>query len=176
MKDELEKLKRVKAKRRKRSTINERICNTEAVRSFHHYGWGAYKIPDVLGSKFTGDKPCDIIAESPKGRYVAVEGKLIKKWCKLSPSILRPNQIFELNRAKRSFLFLYIRIKANKEKGTKRVHKLCVIDWKEDGKWILKNGVVKYLLEEQEIGRWLEPLKDKNGKTIYDIRKILNKD
>lgn len=179
MKDELEKLRRVKSKKRKRSTVNERTCNTEAVRSLHHYGWGAYKIPDTMGSRFTSDKPCDIIACSPKGRYVAIEGKMMKRLSSFSAKVLRPNQIFELDRATlkckgRAFIFLYVRIQADKEKGIKRVHKLCVLDWKVHRKALLGKGYSKNQIMYQGVGLWLDAEKNKNGKTIYNLKRILS--
>jgi hypothetical protein len=174
MKDELEKLKRVKAKKRKKSSINERACNTDAVRSFHHYGWGAYKLADTLGANFTPEKPCDIICESPKGRYVPVESKLIKKYGVFNSGAFQPSQIFELNRAKRSFVFLFVKIPPDKAKGTKRVNKLCVLDWKIHGKRILTTGISLEELKAEKFGMWLDPFKQQQSeKTIYDIRRIL---
>jgi len=180
MRNELELLKRVKSKKRKRSTINEAVGNTEAVRSLHHIGWGAYKIPDTMGSRFTSDKPCDIIACSPKGRYVAIEGKMIKKWCSFNAKVLRPNQIFELDRATlkckgRAFVFLYVRIQADKEKGTQRVHKLCVFDWKLHRGSLINKGYSIEAIKTQSVGVWFDPIKNKNGKTIYNLRKLLKR-
>lgn len=177
MKDELEKLKRVKIKKRKRSSITEAVGNTEAVRSFHHYGFGAYKISDVQGSRFTETKPCDILVCSPKGRYIAVEGKMIKKWCSFGGNVLRPNQIFELEgtsikRKGRAFIFLYVRIPPNKIKGTKRVHKLVVFDWAKYRKIFMGRGISIEDMRNKKYGVWIDPFKRPDGKIIYDIRKI----
>lgn len=158
--------------------MKENIGNTEAVRSFKYFGWGAYKLSDVRGSRFTETKPCDVIACSPKGRYVAVEGKMIKMWEGLSKNALRPNQVIELDGASikrrgRAFVFLYIRIKADRAKGTKRVCKLVVLDWNTYREKLLTQGISVKEIREQSIGVWLDPLKDKDDKLIWPVKNLL---
>jgi hypothetical protein len=159
--------------------MKEALGNTEAVRSLKHYGWGAYKLSDVRGSRFTETKPCDVIACSPKGRYVAIEGKMIKRWEGLSKDALRPNQVIELDGASirrkgRSFVFLYLRIKADPKKGLKRVLKLVVLDWNTYRDQLLTVGIPVSALRDQSIGVWLDPLSDRDGKIIWPIKNLLS--
>jgi hypothetical protein len=169
----------------KRSSIVERVGNTEAVRSFRKFGWGAYKISDVQGSRFTETKPCDIIAQSPKGLYVAVEGKMIKKWAKVSAKLFRPNQIEELDgackRNGKAFLFVYVRIQPNKEKNIERVHALLVFDWKKYRNRLMTVGIGAKELRERLHGIFIPVEKEvieRKGKEpvvryFYDIRGIM---
>jgi hypothetical protein len=157
--------------------MKESLCNTDAVRSFKHYGYGAHKISDI-GGRTAGAKPCDIIARSPKGRYIAVEGKMMKQWASFSSKVLRPNQRDELDGAAntqegRGFVFLYVRINAVPGKS-KREHWLVVFDWKEY-KGTLDLGLRINEMRDRIHGLWLPPLKDKRGKTIYDIRQIMRR-
>lgn len=158
--------------------MKENIGNTEVVRSLRHYKWGATKLSDVRGSRFTETKPCDIIACSPKGRYVSIEGKMIKKWEGFSAKKLRPNQIAELNgttfkRKGRAFVFLYIRIKADRSKGQKRVCKLVVFDWKVHREVLMGKGYGVNELRAQEVGTWLDPLQDNQGKVLWPLKNLM---
>lgn len=158
--------------------MKENVGNTEVVRSLKHIGWGAYKLSDVRGSRFTETKPCDIIACSPKGRYVSIEGKLIKKWEGFNARKLRPNQIAELNgtafkRKGRAFVFLYVRINADKSKGQKRVCKLVVFDWKKHRQVLMGKGYGVQELRAQKVGVWLDPDKDDQGKLLWPLKKLL---
>jgi len=163
-------------KKNKRSSIVERVGNTEAVRSFRKFGWGAYKISDVQGMRFTSEKPCDILAQSPKGLYVAVEGKMIKKWAMVSTKLFRPNQIQELDGAcKRkggAFLFVYVRIQKNKEKGIERVHALLVFDWKKYRERLMV-GIGARELKSLVHGIFIPAEKDEKDRHFYDIRGIM---
>lgn len=47
--------------------MKEREFQTQFGRSLLRAGWWYYKIPDVLGDRYTADKPCDCIAVSPSG-------------------------------------------------------------------------------------------------------------
>lgn len=151
--------------------MNEAEHNTNAVRSFRHYGFGAHKLSDI-GGRQAGAKPCDIIVRSPKGRYIAVEGKMMKKWEGFSSKVLRPNQRLELERASatqegRGFVFLYVHI-------PRQEHWCVVFNWKHF-KDILDEGITIEEMRQHMFGIWLPPEKDKHGKTIYDIRKIMRK-
>jgi len=155
----------------KRSSINESQGNTSALRSLHYYGFGAHKLSDVMGKRFTDVKPCDIIAGSPKGRYIAIEGKIIKKWCGFNSKVLRPQQRAELDRATfktegRAFIFLYVRIE--------KIHFLVVFDWKKY-RSILDKGIHIDHMKKKMFGVWLPPKKDKKGKVIYNIKNLLSK-
>lgn len=158
--------------------MKENHCNTEVVRSLKHYGWGAYKLSDVRGARFTETKPCDIIACSPKGRYVAIEGKLIKKWQGFSAKALRPNQIAHLDqtcikRQGRAFVFLYVRINPDKQKGTKRECWLVAFDWKKHREALMGKGYGVNQLRNLEVGLWWKPIKDKQGKILWPLKKLL---
>lgn len=116
--------------------MKEAIGNTEAVRSLKHIGFWAHKLPDVMGGRFTDSKPFDIVACSPKGRFISIEGKMTKKWEGFSAKKLREHQVVNLDatgvkRGGRAFVFLYVRIKADKKKNQPRVTKLVVFDWKK---------------------------------------------
>lgn len=157
--------------------MKESQCNTDAVRSLKHYGWGADKISDVMGSRFTAKKPCDIIACSPKGRYVAIESKLMKRWAKFSFDLLRPNQVEHLSktalkRQGRAFVFLFVEIPRNPKTGEKRIYKLCVLDWVKYHKQIMSNSIGADDLKGQKVGKWFEPQKV-NGKVIFPLKKLL---
>ena len=158
--------------------MNEATCNTEVVRSLKHFGWLAYKISDQVGGRFTVIKPCDILACSPKGCYVAIESKLMKKWGKFDASALRPNQIehltgVTLKRDGRAFVFLFVRISRNPKKGVKSVHKLVVFDWKKHSKKLLNGGYTIEELRNQQVGQWFDPVKDKHGKIIWPLKNLL---
>lgn len=158
--------------------MKEATGNSEVVKSLRKIGWGATKLSDVRGSRFTDSKPCDILACSPKGRYVAIEGKMIKKWGGFNTKTLRQNQIDELNntclkRQGRAFVFLYVRINANPSKGLKRVCKLVIFDWKKHRKALEGKGYGVAQLRSQSVGVWLDPSRDEDGKTIWNLKKLL---
>lgn len=158
-------------KRRRRSKINEALGNKIAVNSLRHYGFRAHKISDVMGSHFTDKKPYDIFACSPKGRSVAIEGKLMKKWGKLNHKVFQAQQLIELdgNCLKcngRSFVFLYVMIG--------KTHLLCVLDWKRYHMRIKTDaGISIDELRNMETGKWYDVTQDSFGKDIYNIKGFL---
>ena len=161
--------------RRKRSSVNEALGNTEAVRSLRHYGFRAYKISDVMGTSFTSKKPVDILCCSPKGRYVAIEGKIIKKWAGLNIKAFRENQIQELDgvvkRHGRAFVFLYVKIPRDLSKGLKKIDQLVVFDWRIYRN-IIKKGISAKQMRERLLGVWLDPIMV-SGKIVWPIKKLL---
>lgn len=158
--------------------MKESQNNTEAVRSFNYYGFKAYKLSDVRGSRFTETKPCDMIICSPKGRYVAVESKLMKKWKCFNMRELRPNQIAHLDatvkREGRAFVFVFVSIRADRATGQKRVRKLCVLDWKEHRDTLEGKGIPLHKMKAKIYGVWLDPLKDDEGKVLWNLKKLLS--
>ena len=159
--------------------MKESEGNTSAVRSLKRYKFGAYKLSDVRGSRFTETKPCDIIAQSPKGRYIAIEGKVMNTWSNFNDKWLRPNQIAALNdatfkRPGRAFIFVYVVIKADKQKGTKRLHKLLVLDWKVYRETLQGKGIGVDQMRSHSVGVWLDPFKDDEGKTVYPLKKLMS--
>lgn len=158
--------------------MKESKCNTEVVRSLKKIGWGAYKLPDVLGQRFTVNKPCDILACSPKGRFVAIESKLFKKVKGFNLSELRPNQIEALEknsikRKGRAFIFLFISIKADKSKGLKSSYELVVFDWQKYGKVLKKKPFSIEQIRSKSVGVWYTPEK-LNNKIFWDFKKLLS--
>jgi hypothetical protein len=158
--------------------MKESVGNTEVVRSLRFYKWRAHKLPDVLGSRFTDNKPYDIVACSPKGRFVAIEGKLTKKWEGFSGRKLRPHQVIELDGVAkkcqgRAFVFLYVRINADRKTGQKRVCKLVVFDWKKHRAALMGKGYGVALMRSQAVGVWFDPIKDDQGKLVWPIKKLL---
>lgn len=154
--------------RRRRSSINEALGNRNAVRSLRHFGYRAHKISDVMGSSFTDKKPYDIFACSPKGRSIAIEGKLMKKWGKLNHKVFQAQQLIELdgNCLKcegRSFVFLYVIID--------KFHQLCVLDWKKYHKRIKSDeGITIDELRDMKVGKWYGVIQDQFGKDVYNIK------
>jgi len=161
-------------------SVKESTGNTETMRSLKHYGFGAHKLSDVRGSRFVENKPCDIIAQSPKGRYIAIEGKMMTKLSNFNEAWLRPNQVIALNdclrRKGRAFVFLYVRVRGDRENGTKAIVKLCVLDWKIHREALKGKGYGVDLIRAQSVGVWLDPTHDEDKKIIWPIKKLLHKD
>jgi len=155
--------------------MKESDCNSEVVRSLQKIGWSAYKIPDVLGSRFTANKPCDILACSLGGRFVAIESKLIKKWQSVSIKILRDHQeVFLTNtcRKRKGQAYLFLFLKIPKTKTRKAFQGLVVFDWLRYGEYIKRQPITIKQLQNQSIGEWFEPYKNKyeNNKITWDFR------
>lgn len=150
--------------------------NTITVRSLRQFGFFAYKISDVQGTRFTETKPCDIIACSPNGTFIAIEGKLFKKWQKLDKDVLRPNQIKALDeisykRNGRAFVFLYVSIKSTKK--TKGFEGLVVFEWRKHRDVILSpGGIPPTDLRNHAYGVKVLPYKV-GSQTFYPITYIL---
>lgn len=151
--------------------MKENHINSEVVRSLELDGFWAYKIPDVLGSRFTARKPFDVVAESKKGRFISIEGKLIKKWEAFSLKKLADHQIINLNRTGvkrdgRAFVFLYIRI-------PREASYIVVFNWKKY-KTLLKKGLTAKELKTKKHGVWLSPGKDDMGKIYWPLKKLMS--
>ena len=74
-------------------TWKEVNTNTMIVKSIRHFGFWAYKIPDLPAFKgsvtrFAPAKPCDIIA-NVNSRFVAIEGKFSNQFKGIGLSIFR---------------------------------------------------------------------------------------
>lgn len=118
--------------------MRESTFNSELLHSLKEQGAWAYKIPDHPTSwtshatRFTPDKPCDIVGMY-KGVGFIIEGKQIKKFEAFGINSLRPSQIMNLdeavNKGNRAFVFLNIRIKAEKGK-VKHENRCLMFDWK----------------------------------------------
>ena len=154
---------------RKKSSVNEMNCNTVTVNSFRKLKWKAHKLSDQRGTRFTGEKPCDILLCSPEGFHGAVESKLIKKWEKVSLKDFRTNQIEHLDYVSKTnfgkaWAFIHIRIGESKA--------VYVLPW-EQFRNRLEDGISPLQFQKllREFRCNLE--KDDKGKDIYNLRRFL---
>lgn len=133
----------------KESFIKESHFNTEIVNSLKEAGAWAYKIPDVLGTRFTSDKPFDIVGMYGKKGF-AIESKQIKSWKAFGSRYLRPSQIENLqlveDTGNKSFVFLNVRIPANKAENTRRENCLIIFRFKDlMAKRVVKRDVLRMM-------------------------------
>lgn len=160
--------------------MNEKKTNTEVTNSLKHFGFFAYKIADTMGTQFIVTKPCDILACSPHGVFVAVECKLMKKWGKVDRKILRENQIESLDAAVArngiAYFILNIHIAANPQKGIKRESHLVVFDWSYRREQIVSGYFTKQkLIEESKckaFGLWCESFTHEKKK-LWNFKKLV---
>lgn len=149
--------------------MREVVFNTEVVNSLKSAGVWAHKIGDApifsgMKTRFTPEKPCDIVACSESGRFIGIEGKQFKKWQGFYKSVLRDNQIealddFAHKRKGRAYVFLNIRIASPQENW-------CVIfDWKEYRDRILTDGFTIKEIKAKSVGIWV-----KGYKGQFDLR------
>ena len=118
--------------------MKEAIFITEVKRSIFKYGGWAYKLADMpqsmlQGARFNPEKPCDLVA-SINGKFVGIECKQLRKYEAFGLRHIRETQVRGLNGIihnglGRSFIFLNIRQKADKERGIKRLNHLIIFDW-----------------------------------------------
>ncbi len=155
--------------------VKENIFNTEVVRSLKHYDYFAYKISDVMGSRFTETKPCDILICSPKGVFIAAESKQIKKWSGLTGKMLRDNQIKTLDKTvkNKGKAFVLLNIRLPLIKGKQQKENWCVVfNWAVHRKAIMGNEYTAEVLRGGYIGEWRLSSLDENKKTIWDIKDL----
>lgn len=154
--------------------MKEAEFNSEVVRSLKHLGYFAYKISDVMGSRFTPEKPCDILACDLKGRFIAIESKQIKSWKSLTGKMLRDNQIVTLDKSVkitgRAYVLLNIRIHDVKNK--RRENWCVVFDWSIHRESIMNNKYTAKVLQDGYVGEWLLPSKDDEGKIIWPLKNL----
>lgn len=137
------------------------------MRSLKLHDYFAYKISDVMGSRFTENKPCDTLVCSPHGVFIAIESKQIKKWSGLTGKMLRDNQIVTLDKIVKNkgkaFVLLNIRIK--KENW-------CVVfNWLKHRENIMGGKYTAKVLQEGYVGIWRLSRKiDK--KIVWDIQDL----
>lgn len=162
--------------------MREAQFNSEVVKSLKHWGAWAWKIPDMPVSmlqalRFSPDHPCDIVA-AYQGRFLGIEGKMLKKYEAFGIRHLRPAQIRELDSmvdtGNDAYIFLNIRITAPRE------NKLIILPWKE---W--RDALHTASIKAEELRAWegvpltrVETSKTgKRGKAltkqIYDLRNFL---
>lgn len=163
--------------------MKESVFTTEVVNSLESFGLYVYKLADIPNAarrviRFIPVKPCDVIACSPKGRFIAIETKQFKKWQGLTKSVMQEGQIFHLDRiAKRggqAFVILNVRIEANKRKGQKRVNLCGVFNWKEYRDQILDGSIGAKIIREQSKGIWIDSFLDEKKKRVWNLQKLLS--
>lgn len=156
--------------------MKEAIFSTEIVRSIRHHGGWAFKIPDMPITKellkitrFTNAKPCDIVSTF-NGQFVAIETKQFKKWEALGVRHFRPEQLSGMTdivaNGGRAFVFLNIRIKADKIKKLMAVNRLLVFDWSTWGPRIMKRSIFAESLRQRP---HYDPMICPKGKIIFDL-------
>jgi hypothetical protein len=118
--------------------MKEAKFNTEVKNSVIASGGWAYKIADmprIAGLRFNPEKPCDTLA-SINGKFVAIEGKMFKKWEALGLRHFQDSQIREMDALNENgndncFVFLNIRISGDKDAGIKRENRCIIFRWSE---------------------------------------------
>ena len=121
--------------------MREAQFNSEVMKSLKSHGYWCYKIPDSPASwtmdrtRFTADKPFDIVACTYGGQMIAIEGKQTKKFESFGLKNMRDSQIENLEKVHKlggkALVFLNVRIKPDKSKGQKRVDRLIPFEWTE---------------------------------------------
>jgi penicillin-binding protein-related factor A (putative recombinase) len=138
------------------------------VKSLKLAGMWAYKIADSPASwtasitRFTPDKPADIIACSKSGRFMLIESKQIKKWAGFYVGSMRDYQVKSLDSVSklngRAYLFINIRI-------MKPYENWCLIlNWKKYGPMIKEKGITIKDMKEKKYGIWIE-----GKKGVFDL-------
>jgi hypothetical protein len=159
--------------------MRETNFNTEVMNSLKKFGAWAYKIADsptswtMAATRFTPEKPCDIIA-CYDGKFLAIEGKQIKKFKAFGMSDMRPAQIKNLTevieRGGRAFIFLNVRIPAIKGKQ-KRENRLLIFDWAMWKDRLERESIKK---GELEISPYYSTIKIGDDR-YYDLRVFIKK-
>lgn len=145
--------------------MREKDFDKEVIRSLCALpeSW-AYKIPDVLGSRFMTFKPFDIVA-TICGHPYAIENKQIKKWQPFGVKEVRTSQIINLEKFHRAggtaLIFLNVRI------TSPRVDRLIIFEWRELAK------KKRYTTEELKALPFVETYQLK-GEKIYSLRSLTN--
>lgn len=153
--------------------MKEAVFNTEISRSINSQGGWYYKVADsptswtMKQTRYTPVKPCDGFGMY-QGIGFLVECKQIKKWQSLSLKAFRQNQIESLSRfyelGGKSFVFLNIRISANKSLGQKRENRCLIFEWEKLYRWLSDRNLSKHVLN-----RW-EYVQGKKGQ--FDMSKF----
>jgi hypothetical protein len=156
--------------------MREVQSNSEFVKSLKAVGIWAYKIADSPTSwtshvtRFTPEKPADIIACTRSGRFLLIEGKLFKKWKGLYVSEFRDSQIKSLDaivkQRGRAYVFLNIRIA--KDAKNERENWGVIFDWAKHGDAIKSQGYTIKEMKAHSFGLWV-----KGSKGMFDLSRWL---
>ena len=147
--------------------MREVQSNSEFVKSLKSVGIWAYKIADSPTSwtshvtRFTPEKPADIIACTRSGRFLLIEGKLFKEWQGFYKSAFRDSQIKSLDEIVknkgRAYVFLNIRIA--KDAKNKRENWCVIFNWAKYGERFKANGFTIKEMRAHAEGIWIEGYK-----------------
>ena len=162
--------------------MKESVFTTEIVNSLESFGLYVYKIADIPNAarrviRFIPVKPCDVIACSPKGRFIAIETKQFKKSQGLTKSVMQEGQIYHLDRivkrGGKAFVIVNVRIEANKRKNQKRINACGVFNWKTYREKILDGSLGAKVIRDQSEGTWIESSLDDKKKRVWNLQKLL---
>jgi hypothetical protein len=160
--------------------MKETQFNTEVMNSLKDLGVWCYKIADSPTSwtsaltRFTPEKPSDILA-CYKSKFVAIEGKQIKKFKAFGIGDMRPSQIRNMDEivtpkvGGRAFVFLNIRIKAVKG-TTKQENRLLILDWAEWRERLKKSSLKQ---KELMVFPFIQGRSIKDVGTRFDLKGFL---
>lgn len=151
--------------------MREADFTSEVMASIREIGGWCYKIADSPTSwtrgitKFTPDKPCDVVA-CLDGVMVAIECKQLKKFAAFGRTQMRESQITALTEivaaGGKGYVFLNIRIKAIKGKQ-KHENRLIIFDWDKWGDRLSGNDTIK----QKDLLNWTH-ITGKDG--LYDLK------
>lgn len=163
--------------------------NTEIINSLKWHGYYAYKIPDMPNAarrviRFIPVKPCDVIACTPGGRFIGIEGKLIKKWQGMHVGMIRESQVNALDemvkRNARAFIFVGVRIEAQKLKNIKKEISCVIFEWTKHRDNLLEGNYNVKNIRAKSVGVWIDSeLTDqltpaKTKKRLWDLKPLQN--
>lgn len=143
--------------------MKEAVFNSEVVKSLRSADFWAYKIADSPASwtasitRFTPEKPADIIACTKSGRFLLIECKQFKKWQGLYQTAFRDYQIKSLDaivdQKGRAYAFINIRIKEE------RINYCVIVDWSKHRERIKSEGFTIKDMRERRFGIWIKGYK-----------------
>lgn len=157
--------------------MRESVFTGEIRDSLKAIGMGVYKPGDMIrtgATRFIPEKPADLICDNA-GIYLLIETKQIKKWAKISMLMMRDSQIRELDNViarselGQAWVFVNVRLSANKATGQKRESWLVAFDWRYD-KHLLEEGIGSKELQKKEKGLWVKS----TAGAEFDLRFLLD--
>lgn len=144
------------------------------VKSLKSAGFWAYKIADSPASwtasvtRFTPEKPADIIACTKSGRFMLIESKQFKKWQGFYQTAMRDNQMKALDDTTamggKGYVFVNIRIAKEKAKGIALENWVVIFSWERFGQRIRNEGFTIKEMKEKSFGIWI-----KGSKGEFDL-------
>ena len=154
--------------------MKEATFSSELMESLRLMGAWCYKIADSPASwtkgitRFTPEKPCDIIA-CLGGTMIGIECKQLKKFQAFGRTQMRDSQVKALGEivaaGGKGYVFLNIRIKAIKGKQ-KPENRLIVFDWAKWGERLSGNDTIK----QKDLMAWTHAT---GFKGLFDLTQFL---